>query len=526
MFHIPKILSRGCPCLSLWLLPLLVSLFCLEPVIASQPVPAKLKHVLMVAGQPDPRLRGKDDPVLFDLIGLGNVLRSAYDCEDVQILYGEKASHRNLLKTLSKWRTKAAQDPSGWSLLVYCGTFSLQRNTWTWLLPRGKIPGDIRPLQLEELQQSLQMDERRPANLLIISSAPLGDGLGNARMAIPPYDYTNKAFSPIFLFPANYAAAMFRDNNTQHFAFMRELINFLSWSSQSVFNLNALFAWLNREETAFRMQVSVFGKQTTLQHGPVFRRVRKMSLATGTAFLNANLTGEFFVDGLYVGQVNSGYRYPVRNLSLGRHLFIVRAGGTYWRQWFDLTKEGIQRPPVIHTPAEQGRPPVVAAVKPPPKRPPAVPTVKMPEHSHSAPPVVSTPKAKPAPKKPQKKSPPALFTIPGTSISMRQVPAGSFSMGSKNVPVASPEHTVVLSKPFWMSISEISQQDYYHVMDKEKSLSPETALLPISGITWFEAVEFCSRLNQRLQQALPTLPQGYEVRLPTEAEWEYVCRAG
>ena len=52
-----------------------------------------------------------------------------------------------------------------------------------------------------------------------------------------------------------------------------------------------------------------------------------------------------------------------------------------------------------------------------------------------------------------------------------------------------------------------------------------TDKLPVENVTWDEATEFCRALNEHQLRA-GWLPSGWEYRLPTEAQWEYACRAG
>ena len=79
-----------------------------------------------------------------------------------------------------------------------------------------------------------------------------------------------------------------------------------------------------------------------------------------------------------------------------------------------------------------------------------------------------------------------------------------------------PVHEVTISKPFHMGIYEVTQKQYEAVMGKNPSHFPEAAK-PVETVTWEDAAEFCRKLSQKT---------GQTVRLPTEAEWEYACRAG
>ena len=82
--------------------------------------------------------------------------------------------------------------------------------------------------------------------------------------------------------------------------------------------------------------------------------------------------------------------------------------------------------------------------------------------------------------------------------------------------VESPQHEVVITKPFYMGIYEVTQEQYKQIMGKNPS-DHQGPRYPVEGVLWCEAVEFCKKLSQMT---------GKTARLPTEAEWEYACRAG
>ena len=112
------------------------------------------------------------------------------------------------------------------------------------------------------------------------------------------------------------------------------------------------------------------------------------------------------------------------------------------------------------------------------------------------------------------------------------IPPGEFTMGSpKSEPGRSDvetQHLVKITKPFYLSAYEVTQAQYERVMDKSPSyfsalgkgkddVSGDTSQLPVEQVNWHEAVAFCGK---------PSDDEGVEYRLPTEAEWEYACRAG
>ncbi|MGC8714971.1 MAG: formylglycine-generating enzyme family protein, partial [Leptodesmis sp.] len=116
----------------------------------------------------------------------------------------------------------------------------------------------------------------------------------------------------------------------------------------------------------------------------------------------------------------------------------------------------------------------------------------------------------------------------GIAIALVAIPGGDFLMGSPNTeegwhPSQSPQHMVSVA-PFWMARYPITQAQWQAVAQWPKvqqSLTPHPfcfsgANYPAEQISWPEAIEFCARLSART---------GRTYRLPTEAEWEYACRA-
>jgi formylglycine-generating enzyme required for sulfatase activity len=107
------------------------------------------------------------------------------------------------------------------------------------------------------------------------------------------------------------------------------------------------------------------------------------------------------------------------------------------------------------------------------------------------------------------------------------IPAGSFLMGSSKGPTDErPLHRVVISKPFYMAKHEVTQSQWQAVMGKHKWLSQLTEgdnemagpTKAINVLSWNDCQELVSTLKKKFPQ--------HDMALPTEAQWEYACRAG
>ena len=116
----------------------------------------------------------------------------------------------------------------------------------------------------------------------------------------------------------------------------------------------------------------------------------------------------------------------------------------------------------------------------------------------------------------------------GIKLEMIAIPGGTFLMGTEDQEIKrlckkydtewfeneQPQHQVTV-QPFFMGKYSVTQAQYQQVMGKNPSHFPGDKR-PVECVSWDEAVEFCQRLSQQT---------GKEYRLPTEAEWEYACRA-
>jgi formylglycine-generating enzyme required for sulfatase activity len=122
---------------------------------------------------------------------------------------------------------------------------------------------------------------------------------------------------------------------------------------------------------------------------------------------------------------------------------------------------------------------------------------------------------------PVKKEPSAGQVVAnGLGMKFAWCPPGSFMMGSPPQEAErgadEAQHRVTISKGFYLGIHTVTQAQWHAVMGSDPSHF-KGGDLPVESVSWDECVEFCKKLSKR---------EGTEYRLPTEAEWEYVCRAG
>ncbi len=146
------------------------------------------------------------------------------------------------------------------------------------------------------------------------------------------------------------------------------------------------------------------------------------------------------------------------------------------------------------------------------------------------------------------------------SIGMQMIliPAGDFMMGAPEDEKGHreneiPQHPVRITKPFWLGVYEVTQTEYeqimgYHLSESGRSgvarngkSGVDTRRFPVDLVSWYQAAEFCNRLSK--EEELPgyyrlspskrgklwkdvSVVGGPGYRLPTEAEWEFACRAG
>lgn len=117
----------------------------------------------------------------------------------------------------------------------------------------------------------------------------------------------------------------------------------------------------------------------------------------------------------------------------------------------------------------------------------------------------------------------------GIELELVCIPGGTFLMGAPWLeegwqPNQSPQHEVTIA-PFWMSRTPITQVQWGTIATLppiQRRLSPNPSCFsganrPVEQVSWHDAIEFCARLSAFTQQIY---------RLPSEAEWEYACRAG
>ncbi|MBO4545268.1 MAG: formylglycine-generating enzyme family protein [Verrucomicrobia bacterium] len=116
----------------------------------------------------------------------------------------------------------------------------------------------------------------------------------------------------------------------------------------------------------------------------------------------------------------------------------------------------------------------------------------------------------------------------GVDLGMNWIEPGTFMMGSPEDELGRSDdeiqHQVTLTSGYWLGKYEVTQAQYEAVTGENPSRF-KGADLPVENVSWEEAMDFCAKLTE-IEKDAGRLPAGYEYTLPTEAQWEYACRAG
>ncbi len=104
------------------------------------------------------------------------------------------------------------------------------------------------------------------------------------------------------------------------------------------------------------------------------------------------------------------------------------------------------------------------------------------------------------------------------AVELVAVPAGRFCMGSEHgLHLELPIHEVMVEQPFWIGRYPLTRAQWLAATGDDPALHRGSEQLPVEGVSFDAALDCCARLSEL---------SGRRVRLPSEAEWEYACRAG
>ncbi len=121
----------------------------------------------------------------------------------------------------------------------------------------------------------------------------------------------------------------------------------------------------------------------------------------------------------------------------------------------------------------------------------------------------------------------------GLNTPLAWIPPGGFTMGSakdeKDRAEDENQVQVTLTKGFWLGQHEVTQAEWQRLMETTpwsgKEYVKEGDDYPATNVSWDDATKFCEKLTE-MERSAGRLPEGWKYTLPTEAQWEYACRAG
>jgi formylglycine-generating enzyme required for sulfatase activity len=395
-----------------------------------------------------------------------------------------ECDRRTFYRVVREHLSKARQGPN---TIIYYSGHAVQVNGKNYLVPIGVLPETPQDVELGciAIDDILAKMASYPFSLVLLDACrehPFSSsGPGLASIMPPAGGMVCQAAPP---------GEVTRDASETHSLFTKTLLRLLGLPDLSLPEMvgrlrddimkatnGAQIPWIRRATDAPVAESAAVAP-------PVLQTPQAAPSETrGVIRLRSEVAGTLYIDGHRITGLDGGREYRLRRIQAGeRVLRVVTADNQIWEDSLDI---------------EPGS--EVAAVAK------FAPKLAMPPEPGIA---------------------PEPYEIDELGLQLLVVPAGTFSMGSpeteKGRSLGEKERYVAISRPFWLGRTEITNGQYFKLFGK----APDGhSGRPVDRVSWEEAMDWCGRLTAR-ERAAGRLPEGYEIRLPTEAEWEYACRAG